>query len=388
MTVIDLRDELYKRNIDIIEITDECVYYAEELKINGVDTIHIYCYSFLTENEEIMSYFTFDDTTYLQHYYAGKNSIIVLFENNENKVWIVKIDKRTNNEVLRKKIPLIGRFSDCVAVDDNNIIIYSKSDEENRALFNRCLEETNCDCLANLYDLENGIRYFVRDFKTIMLVKNHLSKFIGKNGREYLLLGDPYCESEEEKESLFRELGTMAEDIRDNIWKISKKRFLEEVRDNSENFKLKKVASAGIGGAVRFECVSQNQIIFRAKSFSSEEEHFFKISVDSGKVRPLCSVREKNEHARYFTDLSVGKIYYMEIGENDVTIKGEINSTAEITYPNSIGKIVSCIDDRFIIADNSLDSGETIMSIYDGKLHLTDTYQARVKTKGNVIVFY
>lgn len=387
MTVIDLRDELYKRKIDIIEITDEFIYYAEELKINGVDTVYLYSYSFSTESERVMSYFTFDDATYLQHYYACNDSIIVLFENDTNRVWIVKVDKKSNEEVYRKKIPLIGRFFECVSIDDNNIIIYSKADSDSRELFNRCLEETNSDCLANLYDLEKGYRYFIKDFKTAVLVKNSMYKFTDSKGTEQLLLCDPYCD-EAEKEELSRELSKVSDDIRDNIWIVSKARFLDAVKSSRERIPLRKIASAGAEGLVRFECISDDKIVFRAKIFAHGKEQFFQMSTVNGEVKPIGEVKSRNDTAHYFTDTQNGKVYYMTRDDESITLKGEINSNAMITYPYNIGRIESCIDDRFVIANSSKSYSEPSMSIYDGRLNLTDTYQARVKTKGEILVFF
>ena len=92
--------------------------------------------------------------------------------------------------------------------------------------------------------------------------------------------------------------------------------------------------------------------------------------------------------SHYFTDIENGRVYYMTRDDDNITLKGEINSNAVIKYPHSIGKIESCIDDRFVIADSSKSYGEPLMSIYDGRLNLTDTYQARVKTKGEILVFF
>lgn len=387
MTVIDLRDELYTRRIEIIEITDDFIYYAEELKVNDADTVYVYSYNFATESEQVMSYFTFDDATYLQHFYACKDSIIVLFENDGNKAWIVKIDKKTGDEVLRKSVPLIGRFSDCVPIDDNNIIIYTKADEDKKELFNRCLETTNSDTMANLYALDENHRYFIRDFYTALLIKNNMHKFINSKGNEYMLLCDPYTD-EKSKEELAKEQERITKDIRDNIWKISKKSFLNGVRKGDEKLKLKRIASAGTDGMVRFECISGDYIVFRAKTFSSGHEKFCAMSTLSGDVVPVADVKQRNDEAYYFTDNNSGKIYYMTRDDDSITLNGEINSHAKITYPGKIGKIESCIDDRFIIADSSVSYDEPLLSVHDGRLNLTDTYQAHAKTRGEILVFF
>lgn len=388
MTVIDLREKLFNRRIEIIEITDCCVYYAEELQLNDIDTVYIYCYDFSLRTENIISYFSFEDDTYLQHYYTCKESIIVLFENDGNRVWIVKIDKSANNEVLRKKVPLIGKYFDCVLIDDNNIIIYSKADNEYREIFDRCLEETGADMLANLYDLRMSYRYFIRDFKTAVLVKNNMHKFTDSKGILRMILCDPYCESEIEKEKLSNTPGGVIEDIRDNISEISVNKFLDEVRSDREKISLKRIASAGAEGFVRYECVCGGSIIFRAKIFTTGREQFLSMSTDSGDVKPICRVKEKNDAARYFTDTDSGKIYYTTRDGENITLSGEINSSAKITYPYTVGRLISCIDDRFVIADSSTSYDNPQTSVYDGRLDLTDTYQARAKVKNDILVLY
>lgn len=387
MTVIDIRDELYKRQIEIVEVTDEYIYYAEEKNVDGVDAIYLLEYDCTTEEEKIMAYFAFDDPSYIQHYYACGKSIIVLFENDKNKIWIVKIDKESGSEVLRKIVPLVGKFSSCVPIDDNNLIIYTKADEENRSLFNRCLETTNTDTIANLYDIEKGYRYFIKDFYTAMLIKDNMHMFSDPKGNEYMLLCDPYSD-EESKEDYARESEKIDKDIRDNIWSISKKRFFKGVKSGKENLELKRIASAGIDGLVRFECISGDSIVFRAKKFSTGQEKFCAMSTVSGRVVPVSDVKKRSDESRYFTDNSSGKIYYMFKEEDLVTLRGEINSSAVITFPENIGRIEGCIGDRFIVADRSVAEDEPVLTLYDSRLKTTDTFQAHGKTNGEILVLF
>lgn len=388
MTVIDLRAKLHERDVDVIEVTDEYMYYAEELQVGDVDTVYLYSYDFTNETEYLISYFIFEDDVYLPHYYNCSDSIIALFENDGNKVWIIKIEKSSNNEVLRKKVPLIGKYFDCVPIDDNNIIMYSKADDEYREIFDRCFEETGCDVIANLYDLKMSYRYFIRDFKTAMLVKNNMHNFTDSKGVERMIICDPYCENEADKEKLSEQVGGVTEDIRDNIWEISKAKFLDGVRESRERIALKRIASAGAEGLVRFECIGGDRIIFRAKMFTTGQEQFFEMSTASGEVKPICSTRIRTDTARYFTDIDNGKIYYIERDGEFISLVGEINSSAEITYPYSIGQFIVCVDERFVIADSSSNYNEKLTSIYDGDLKICDTYQARVTINNNILILY
>lgn len=112
------------------------------------------------------------------------------------------------------------------------------------------------------------------------------------------------------------------------------------------------------------------------------------MSMSSGKVSPIAPVHAQNSDACYFTDSSSGKVYYLTRDFDTVTLQGEINSRASITYPESVGRIECCIDDRFIIADNSQDSDNPIFSIYDGKLNCNDTHQSHLSAKGDKVILY
>ena len=388
MTVIDLREELNNRNIDIIDVTDKCIYYSEEFMVNDSATIYIYTYDLFDNSERVVCYFTFEEETFLPHYYICGDSIIMLLENDGSRAWILKIDKNSKSEVMRKNVPLIGKYFDCVPIDDNNIIIYSKSDDDYRDIFNRCLKNTGFDTLANMYDLDKSYRYFIRDFKTAGLVKDHMHTFTDSKGNERMILCDSCCESEFDKEKLSKNNNGIEENMQDNILEISKSRFLESVRSGKELIGAKRIASAGAEGFVRFECATDGGIFFRAKVFKSGLEKFFKMSTAGGCVKPMCNVREKNDSARYFTDTDCGKIYYMKRDGEIITVLGEINSCAELSYPYTIGQFTGCMDDRFIIADNSKSVNEPSVSIYDGRLGLLDTYQAKFKMKKNVLVIY
>ncbi len=387
MTVIDIRDELHERHIEIIEITDDYIYYAEKKYVNDIDAIYILQYDCAAEKEKVMAYFTFDDASYIQHYYVCKGSIIVLFENGSGKAWLVKVDKAEGCEVLRKSMPLIGSFRDCALVDDDNLIIYTEADDENRNIFKRRFETTDSKIMANLYDIKKSYRYFIKDFHTAQLARQSMYMFSDAKGSEYMLLCDPYTD-ERSKEIYAHEPSSGTLDIRDNIWSISKKRFLRGVKSGKEYLEPKRIASAGTDGLVRFECICGDSIVFRAKKFSTGQEKFCVMSTVNGRVTPVSDVKKRNEKSYYFTDRATGKIYHVFKEDNIITLRGEINSSAVITCPNAIGEISGCIDDRFVLADKSPTEDEPVLTLYDSRLGTTDTFQAHCRTKGNVLVLY
>ncbi len=388
MTVIDLREELKNRSVDIIEITDDCVYYAEEFSVNDTDTMYVYTYDFFDKSEHIVTYFTYDDEAYLPHYYVCGDSIIMLFENDGNRAWIIRIDKNSGCEIQRRRVSIIGRFFDCIPIDDNNIIIYSKADDEYREIFNKSISETGCDVFANLYDLEKNYRYFIRDFKTAELVRSNMRCFSDSKGIPRMLLCDNRCKNETEKERLFCKKGNSNTELRDIIFEISRERFIENVKSGKEKIGAKRIAAAGAEGLVRLECIGDDGIVFRAKVFRTGAEQFLRMSKSSGSVKPICNVKVKNDFSRYFTDAANAKIYYLKREGENILLHGEINSKAEIVYPYTIGNFTGCIEDRYVLADSSESFNKPSLSIYDGSLGSVEKYDARMKIKNNMLVIY
>ncbi len=380
MTVIDLRDDMYKRRIDVIEIEDGVIYYAEELNTRGSDSVCVYGYSFDDSAEQLMSCFVFDDAGYIQHYYTGKDSIIILFENSGSTVWIVKIDKKSGDEVYRKRIPLIGAFCDCVAIDDDNILIYTKADKEHKDMFNRCLEATNCSLIANLYDISRNERHFVKDFDTAMLIRNNMQTFTAK-GEEWMLLNDSFG-SALEKQRIVEKLNISDDELEESIRVISKKAFLSGVRQKEEDTKPKKIVTAGSKGSVQLECICGDDVLMRARSFIHNAESYCSIPLFGGSITNVLDITGET----FFTDSDEGKIYSVSSNGDEVELVGRVNTDVQITYPENIGKIVKCIDDRYVIGESKGD--RDFVTVYDSELDLKDVYQASGKIKGNILVLY
>ena len=371
---------MYKRRIDVIEIDDGVIYYAEELKTRGADSVCIYGYSFDENAEQLMSCFVFDDAGYYQHYYTGKNSIIVLFENSGSTVWIVKIDKKTSGEVYRKRIPLIGSFCDCVVIDDDNVLIYTKADKEHKDMFNRCLEATNCSIIANLYDLSRNERYFVRDFETAMLIRNNMQTFFA-NGEEWMLLNDSFGNSEE-KQHILQKLGSAENELEESIRVISKNAFLSAIRKKESDTKPKKIVTAGSKGSVQLECISGDNVLIRARSFVHNAESYCSVPKFGGKITNILDINGET----FFTDSDEGKVYTISNVGDEIELTGRINSDLHISYPHNIGKLLRCIEDRYVICETKGD--KEFVTVYDSELDLKDVYQAAAVIKGSVLVLY
>ena len=88
----------------------------------------------------------------------------------------------------------------------------------------------------------------------------------------------------------------------------------------------------------------------------------------------------------YYTDPADGAIYYVTYSDGAVTLSGEVGSTAEITYPERAGDVLSCIEDRYIIAEKP--SPEYATAIYDSRIGTTDIFEARAQVCGTTVVLF
>ncbi|WP_228724969.1 hypothetical protein [Caproicibacter fermentans] len=70
---------------------------------------------------------------------------------------------------------------------------------------------------------------------------------------------------------------------------------------------------------------------------------------------------------------------------------GVLNSKIHAKYPGDLGKFVTCVDDRFIIARYILSDGKDSFefnSIYDVENETQKSYECRCAVKGGTVVLY
>lgn len=368
MTVIDLRELLSKRDVKILSVDSDCIYYTERFSVNNADTIYFYSYDLFENSERLISYVTLKESASKPYFFVTERSIIAVFGDSLSRVLIVRLDKRTKGESFNKAVPIIGTFSSCVMLDDNNIIIYSTSNPAYKDVFDRCFEETGSDIMANMYDLDHSYRYFLRDFRTASLIKNGMRIFTDCRDKQRVLLGgDETCEK---------------------IYQISLNDLADGIRSGCERIRLKCIASAGDKGLVSLEYAGTRGIVFSAMSHKTDEGWFVGMSPSGGNVRLLRPKKRKDGISRYFTDEQSNSIFYMTPDGERISVRGEIGSHAKLSYPFDIGQFIGCTDDRYILADGTSDEGSSALVVYDSERGTKERYDARFSVeRGNVVVY-
>ena len=162
MKVVDIRSIFSKRNIELFDVGKSYIYYAEEKNEGGHNDLFILEYNRSTGKERLVTNYTLEDPTFVEHLYAFDNTLLLILENGGNSMWLIEIDKTKGMELNRRKIVCTGSFRSCMALDADHLLIYMGPDEANAGMFRQYSEVTGCECLCYLYSLRTNIKHFVK----------------------------------------------------------------------------------------------------------------------------------------------------------------------------------------------------------------------------------
>ena len=107
MTVVDIRSFFTLRNVELIEVNEDFIYYAEEKNEEGHNNLFLLEYNRATRRERVITHYSLEDPTFVQHIYSFANSIVLLLENGGNQVWAFRVDKETGQETVRTQLHCI-----------------------------------------------------------------------------------------------------------------------------------------------------------------------------------------------------------------------------------------------------------------------------------------
>ena len=191
MTVIDMRNFFHDCDVELIEINDEVIYYAEEKVEEGHNSLFLLEYNRAEQQERIVANYILNDEAYNQHYFAFENDIIVLMENGKSLAWILRIDKKTGKEKNFEQINFIGNFLQCKALSQDHILVLTEENMEHRKLFTEYRSLTGLKHIAYLYDMEEKEYHYIKDER---ICESDCNCFIPYKikGETQLLILQPY----------------------------------------------------------------------------------------------------------------------------------------------------------------------------------------------------
>lgn len=391
MTVVDIRNIVTDSNVELIEISDSLIYYAEEKNEEGLNSLFLLEYNRETRRERVVANYILEDPTFVQHYFSFPDDIIIVMENAESTVWICRVDKKTGKEKNMDQVHFVGSFCGCTAVDANHVLFHTRENARQRHLFEEYRRLTGVSRVAYLYDLETRQYYYVRDTRVCEISAENILPF-DVSGQTQLLLLQPYG-TEEDKAHSFRNMRWLGDHICDRVWICPLLDFLVEIKNGDARLSMESLLSVGTNGMVRYSGMDRKKLYFRVKNFSTQDMRVCSVDKMTLKKRVEAPLNLAVEElpARFYYDIPNAAVYRIAEQDDGIRIDGVLNSTVSAFCASDLGDLVACIENRFLILryvmQDQTDSFE-FHTIYDNETQAQQSYEGRCAIQGNTVVLY
>ena len=391
MKVVDLRNLFTSSNVSLIEFEKDRIYYAEEKSEEGHNSLFLLEYNLITHRERIVANYFLTDPAYVQHFFSFPEDIVIVMESGESASWILRVDKNTGKEKSMARLNFIGAFAECRALDESHVILYTCANDRHRNLFREYKKLTGFSRVAYLYDLDEGRYYYVRDPRICNGNAGGLIPY-DLNGERQLLVLQPHG-GEEEKLKCFRNMRWLGDNINDNVWLCPLLDLVVSVKAGEERAPLELILSAGTSGLVRYAGMDEGSLYFRARYFPTGDQRLCAFDKQSGRktVVATLSLGQDEEDAMFSIDPRGGRAYRISEADGFCRVTGVLNSQVDAKYPGDLGKFVTCVDDRFLIARYVLTDGKDSFefnSIYDVRTGSQKSYECRCAVFQDTVVLY
>lgn len=391
MTVIDIRSIFSDRRIDLIDVNSSYIYYAEEKNEENHNDLYILEYNRKTRKERLITNYSLDDPTFIYHIFAFEKTIILVLENGSNSLWMIEIEKKSGGELKRRKIVCTGAFKDCFALDADHILIFMAPDESSAEIFEKYREVTGCDSLCYLYNVKNNQKFFVKAPIIAKIGCENIRK-LSSNGESYLMLAEPFSD-ESIKEAYYQEQRWINADIRDNVWLCKTDELEREIESGSDSISKRCIASADIKALVRYMGINGSKIFFRAKEFRTSLEKLCSYDIETEALTVEATLEPPKDTTVYVIDENPFHTFSVKTGKTKTVVKGIVCSEADITFDNTLGTLITCIDDRYCVLKPHTDDDDNkdapvSYCLYDPTIDQHETYECNCHIKDDTLVLY
>lgn len=390
MVVVDIRNFFTIRNVELIEINYDTIYYAEEKNEEGHNNLFVLEYNRETRRERIIANYSLDDPTFVQHLFSFEEEIILLLENSGGVVWVFRLNKRTGEETAREKLNCIGDFCGCAAVDSRHLILFTEQNEECRDLFLEYKKVTGLNRIAYLHDIDEGEKYFIKDERVCRHTGECIHPYQASRGA-MLLLCDPYGD-EAFKRRCYDQQRWISAPINDSLWVMERRVFLEEIKGGAPQLSMKCIAAAGIEGMARYIGMDAGSVYFRATHFPSGRATICTYDKEDGRIKAAAELPAE-ECGECRVTPSPPKAFFLKDTGHGISVKGLLGSAIDQSYDKKLGDFLGCVEDRFIITRKVMTDelghySFEYTTIFDTKKGTEESFECKGRISGNTLVLY
>lgn len=381
MIVADIRNNYNSREIKIIESTDDYIYYSEEKDEHDAFSLEFIEYSIKGNKERIISSYTLDNKTFIDHTFAWESFIFLIMENGENNIWLFKIDKITGNELLCVEINCYGQYSGCTVLNENNLIIYT-SKEGNQQ---ESLEDANINSIYSsyLYSIETSELYPIES-PFYGITPQNLYLFKQQDTHMLLLMNLP---SGKGKSNWGKSNDSSC------LFLLSIEDFIENIKSKSNPLNRKSLFKLWKDNPFELAGEDSCNLYFILNTMLEKNKRIYSYNKQDQTIKNEITLKTlENDISSYYMSRYAFKINRVSFIPDGVTVKGIYRCSVDASYNSKYGKFIDCIENRFIICKNILNENTPnqteYITIYDCILKTVECFEAKFLINNDTLLLY
>lgn len=387
MKIVDLRNSLVTCNDKLIEISGDCIRYAEEKNVEGHPNLFVLAYSRSEHSEQVLANYRVTKPNYVMHYFPFEEDLLIVMEDGGSEAWVLKLDKRTGHERSMSRARFVGNFAGCCALDADHVVLYTKASPRDAGLFAAYSRHTGCTQAASLYDLKNNCCWSILDAR--ICAGARLLPYTGSGERKLLVL-QPYG-TEAEKRKAYRDRRWLGEHIEDTVWNCTMAEFVEAVEAQRPAVPMTRLLQSGTDGMVRFAGEDEDSLYFRALYFPTDDQRILAVSKHTGIKQDAAALNLTPDEADARFVCDSGRFFKLTTDGSRVRVQGILNSTIDAVYNRQLGELLSCVEDRYLILRDELhDDTDTLVFyyVYDIRNGSVKELDGNCAIQGDVLVVF
>ncbi len=391
MKIEDLRNIFTGSRVELIELSGEYIYYAEEKQEEGLNSLFLLEYNRRTKRERVVANYILNDPSFVHHYFAFPADIVMLIEDGGSELWILSLDKESGRERTMARLSLIGGFQGCAALDSSHLLVWTQENEKSRELFRAYRSMTGQERVCYLYDLAEGKYYYVKDPRLCAAQPGEVVP-CQVQGAEQLLVLEPHGD-EAEKRKCYRNRRWLGEDVNDNVWLCPVLDAVVSIKAGEPKTPMELVLSVGTGGLLRYAGLDSQGLYFRAEYFPDSDQRLVVLRREDGGKEAVCSLPQGEGDRLLFQSGGAGpfRAYLVQDKGEEYRVRGLYGASLDTAFSKELGELVACVEDRYLVARYILadetDSFE-FHSVRDAQTGSQQSYECRCAVLDQTVVLY
>lgn len=365
MLVVDLRNINNPRDIEIIGSTEKSIYYyTEQLKDQRL-YLKIFEYNIAENVEHLVITYKIDNPRFVVHLSLLEDYIFLISEDNKSNVWVSKIDIHSGKELSCGKVKCRGNYLGYKVLSSEALLISTETKD--------IASELSNEKSFKLFYL-----YKTEDCSTVS-INNEL--FHGCDIRNI------YPFKDNEGYSLIFSKSSFNTGLCDTVERVS----VDSLLDDS--FNTESILDNKGANSLRIVGEDNENIYILFSDHSDSEETIYshnKLKNETSLALKLNPI--SNNFSKYHLTQNQFKINRISLTPVNTTISGIYNCYISANFSPKYGEFIDCIENRFIICQNTLNEGSEIIdeyiTIYDYILKTEEYFKAKCFISGNNLFLY